>query len=75
MDKPVAIVTGLRAGRYTFSLTVSDQEGLTDSAFLTVRVQEGKKTQVGIYWDDSCTGGSSAEWSLAGTATKQYNLI
>lgn len=49
MDKPVAIVTGLRAGRYTFSLTVSDQEGLTDSAFLTVSVQEGKKTQVGIY--------------------------
>uniref|UniRef100_A0A8C7E0L3 KIAA0319 n=1 Tax=Oncorhynchus kisutch TaxID=8019 RepID=A0A8C7E0L3_ONCKI len=42
VDKPVAIVTGLRAGRYTFSLTVSDQEGLTDSAFLTVRVQEAR---------------------------------
>jgi hypothetical protein len=61
VDKPIAIVTSLRAGRYTFSLTVSDQEGLKDSALLTVRVQEGKKTQVGIYWDDSCTGGSSAE--------------
>uniref|UniRef100_A0A8K9Y6D1 KIAA0319 n=1 Tax=Oncorhynchus mykiss TaxID=8022 RepID=A0A8K9Y6D1_ONCMY len=42
VDKPVAIVTGLRAGRYTFSLTVSDQEGLKDSAFLTVRVQEAR---------------------------------
>ncbi|XP_071240213.1 dyslexia-associated protein KIAA0319-like isoform X2 [Salvelinus alpinus] len=42
VDKPVAKVTGLRAGRYTFSLTVSDQEGLTDSAFLTVRVQEAR---------------------------------
>uniref|UniRef100_A0A674DCD8 KIAA0319 n=1 Tax=Salmo trutta TaxID=8032 RepID=A0A674DCD8_SALTR len=42
VDKPVAIVTGLRAGRYTFSLTVSDQEGLTDSAFLTVSVQEAR---------------------------------
>uniref|UniRef100_A0A4W5N4Q3 KIAA0319 n=1 Tax=Hucho hucho TaxID=62062 RepID=A0A4W5N4Q3_9TELE len=42
VDKPVAIVTGLRAGRYTFSLTVSDQEGLTDSALVTVRVQEAR---------------------------------
>ncbi|XP_038848641.1 dyslexia-associated protein KIAA0319-like [Salvelinus namaycush] len=42
VDKPIAIVTGLRAGRYTFSLTVSDQEGLKDSALLTVRVQEAR---------------------------------
>ncbi|XP_042160330.1 dyslexia-associated protein KIAA0319-like [Oncorhynchus tshawytscha] len=35
VDKPIAIVTSLRAGRYTFSLTVSDQEGLKDSALLT----------------------------------------
>nr|XP_029537543.1 dyslexia-associated protein KIAA0319-like [Oncorhynchus nerka] len=42
VDKPIAIVTSLRAGRYTFSLTVSDQEGLKDSALLTVRVQEAR---------------------------------
>uniref|UniRef100_A0A4W5NMH4 PKD/Chitinase domain-containing protein n=1 Tax=Hucho hucho TaxID=62062 RepID=A0A4W5NMH4_9TELE len=42
VDKPIAIVTGLRAGRYTFTLTVSDQEGLKDSALLTVRVQDAR---------------------------------
>ncbi|CDQ74104.1 unnamed protein product [Oncorhynchus mykiss] len=42
VDKPIAIVASLRAGRYTFSLTVSDQEGLKDSALLTVRVQEAR---------------------------------
>uniref|UniRef100_A0A3Q3SM69 KIAA0319 ortholog n=1 Tax=Mastacembelus armatus TaxID=205130 RepID=A0A3Q3SM69_9TELE len=40
-DQAVATVTGLRVGRYTFTLTVSDQEGATDSASLTVRVQKG----------------------------------
>lgn len=40
-DQAVATATGLRVGRYTFRLTVSDQEGATDSASLTVRVQEG----------------------------------
>ncbi|XP_045070764.1 dyslexia-associated protein KIAA0319 homolog isoform X1 [Coregonus clupeaformis] len=42
VDKAIAIVTGLRAGRYTFRLTVGNQEGLTDSALLTVRVQEAR---------------------------------
>lgn len=42
VDQAVATVTGLRVGRYTFRLTVSDQEGATDSASLTVRVQEGE---------------------------------
>ncbi|XP_060889564.1 dyslexia-associated protein KIAA0319 homolog isoform X2 [Labrus mixtus] len=41
-DQAVATVTGLRMGRYTFRLTVSDQEGATDSASLTVRVQEAR---------------------------------
>ncbi|XP_041649068.1 dyslexia-associated protein KIAA0319 [Cheilinus undulatus] len=41
-DEAVATVTGLRVGRYTFRLTVSDQEGATDSASLTVRVQEAR---------------------------------
>ncbi|XP_055358980.1 dyslexia-associated protein KIAA0319 isoform X2 [Betta splendens] len=36
----VATVTGLRVGRYTFRLTVADQQGATDSASLTVWVQE-----------------------------------
>uniref|UniRef100_A0A4W6DS04 KIAA0319 n=1 Tax=Lates calcarifer TaxID=8187 RepID=A0A4W6DS04_LATCA len=40
VDQVVATATGLRVGRYTFRLTVSDQEGATDSASLTVRVQE-----------------------------------
>ncbi|KAI3360478.1 hypothetical protein L3Q82_002265 [Scortum barcoo] len=39
-DEAVATATGLQAGRYTFKLTVSDQQGATDSASLTVRVQE-----------------------------------
>ncbi|XP_074539030.1 dyslexia-associated protein KIAA0319 isoform X2 [Halichoeres trimaculatus] len=41
-DQAVATVTGLRAGSYTFRLTVSDQEGATDSASLSVRVQEAR---------------------------------
>ncbi|XP_049902284.1 dyslexia-associated protein KIAA0319 homolog [Epinephelus moara] len=41
-DQAVARATGLRVGRYTFRLTVSDQQGATDSASLTVRVQEAK---------------------------------
>uniref|UniRef100_UPI0037E948AD dyslexia-associated protein KIAA0319-like n=1 Tax=Semicossyphus pulcher TaxID=241346 RepID=UPI0037E948AD len=41
-DRAVATATGLRVGRYTFRLTVSDQEGATDSASLTVRVQEAR---------------------------------
>ncbi|XP_049440832.1 dyslexia-associated protein KIAA0319 isoform X1 [Epinephelus fuscoguttatus] len=41
-DQAVATATGLRVGRYTFRLTVSDQQGATDSASLTVRVQEAK---------------------------------
>ncbi|KAG7232852.1 hypothetical protein INR49_007275 [Caranx melampygus] len=44
VDQAVAVATGLRAGRYTFRLTVSDQEGATDSASLTVRVQEGGRS-------------------------------
>ncbi|XP_035465036.2 dyslexia-associated protein KIAA0319 homolog isoform X1 [Scophthalmus maximus] len=40
VDRAVATVTGLRVGRYTFRLTISDQQGATDSASLTVRVQE-----------------------------------
>lgn len=43
VDQVVATATGLRVGRYTFRLTVSDQEGATDSASLTVRVQEGER--------------------------------
>ncbi|GAA6234690.1 dyslexia-associated protein KIAA0319-like [Lates japonicus] len=42
VDQAVATATGLRVGRYTFRLTVSDQEGATDSASLTVRVQEAR---------------------------------
>ncbi|KAF7657003.1 hypothetical protein LDENG_00033390, partial [Lucifuga dentata] len=41
-DTAVAIATGLRVGRYTFRLTVADQEGSTDSASLTVRVVEAR---------------------------------
>uniref|UniRef100_A0A8C3A630 KIAA0319 n=1 Tax=Cyclopterus lumpus TaxID=8103 RepID=A0A8C3A630_CYCLU len=39
-DQAVATASGLRVGRYTFRLTVSDQQGATDRASLTVRVQE-----------------------------------
>uniref|UniRef100_A0A3B4ZXH8 Dyslexia-associated protein KIAA0319-like n=1 Tax=Stegastes partitus TaxID=144197 RepID=A0A3B4ZXH8_9TELE len=42
VDQAVATLTGVRVGRYTFKLTVFDQEGATDSASLTVRVQEGE---------------------------------
>ncbi|XP_070768540.1 dyslexia-associated protein KIAA0319 [Enoplosus armatus] len=41
-DQAVATATGLRVGRYTLRLTVSDQEGATGSASLTVRVQEAR---------------------------------
>uniref|UniRef100_A0A3B3UPU8 KIAA0319 n=1 Tax=Poecilia latipinna TaxID=48699 RepID=A0A3B3UPU8_9TELE len=41
-DRAVAMATGLREGRYAFKLTVSDQQGATDSAFLSVRVQEAR---------------------------------
>uniref|UniRef100_A0A3P8W7G6 KIAA0319 n=1 Tax=Cynoglossus semilaevis TaxID=244447 RepID=A0A3P8W7G6_CYNSE len=39
-DQAVAKATGLKVGRYTFRLTVSDQQGAKDNASLTVRVQE-----------------------------------
>ncbi|XP_038566272.1 dyslexia-associated protein KIAA0319 isoform X1 [Micropterus salmoides] len=39
-DQAVATASGLRVGRYTLRLTVSDQEGATGSASLTVRVLE-----------------------------------
>lgn len=42
-DQQVATATGLREGRYAFRLTVCDQEGATDSASLTVQVQEGHR--------------------------------
>ncbi|XP_044064472.1 dyslexia-associated protein KIAA0319 isoform X2 [Siniperca chuatsi] len=42
VDQAVATATGLRVGRYTLRLTVSDQEGATGSASLTVRVQEAR---------------------------------
>ncbi|CAL8248822.1 unnamed protein product [Lota lota] len=42
VDRAVATVTGLRVGRYTFRLTVSDQQGATDSAVLTVKVEEAR---------------------------------
>uniref|UniRef100_A0A3Q1GI93 KIAA0319 n=1 Tax=Acanthochromis polyacanthus TaxID=80966 RepID=A0A3Q1GI93_9TELE len=45
VDQAVATLTGVRVGRYTFKLTVSDQEGATDSASLTVRVQEATSLQ------------------------------
>uniref|UniRef100_A0A3Q3X7A3 PKD/Chitinase domain-containing protein n=1 Tax=Mola mola TaxID=94237 RepID=A0A3Q3X7A3_MOLML len=41
-DQAVATATDLRVGRYTFRLTVCDKEGATDSASLTVRVQEAR---------------------------------
>ncbi|CAJ1061354.1 dyslexia-associated protein KIAA0319 homolog isoform X2 [Xyrichtys novacula] len=41
-DRAVATVSGLRLGHYTFRLTVSDQEGATDSASLTIRIQEAR---------------------------------
>ncbi|XP_037639869.1 dyslexia-associated protein KIAA0319 homolog isoform X1 [Sebastes umbrosus] len=41
-DQAVATATGLRVGRYTFRLTVCDQQGATDRASLTVRVQEAR---------------------------------
>ncbi|XP_030248941.1 dyslexia-associated protein KIAA0319-like isoform X1 [Sparus aurata] len=42
VDQAVATATGLQVGRYTFRLTVCDQEGATDSAALTVQVQEAR---------------------------------
>ncbi|XP_067094812.1 dyslexia-associated protein KIAA0319 isoform X1 [Osmerus mordax] len=42
VDKAIATATGLRAGRYTFRLIVSDQEGARDSASLTIRIQEAR---------------------------------
>lgn len=41
-DQQVATAIGLQQGRYTFRLTVSDRQGATDSASMTVRVQEGQ---------------------------------
>uniref|UniRef100_A0A673A6W6 Si:ch73-215d9.1 n=1 Tax=Sphaeramia orbicularis TaxID=375764 RepID=A0A673A6W6_9TELE len=41
-DEAVATATGLRLGRYVFRLTVSDQQGASDNASLTVRVQEAR---------------------------------
>ncbi|XP_060936822.1 dyslexia-associated protein KIAA0319 [Limanda limanda] len=42
-DRAAATATGLRGGRYTFRLTVSDQQGATDSASVTFRVEEAAR--------------------------------
>ncbi|XP_059424227.1 dyslexia-associated protein KIAA0319-like isoform X4 [Carassius carassius] len=41
-NKAVAIATGLRSGNYKFRLTVTDQQGETDSSVLTVTIKEAK---------------------------------
>ncbi|XP_056126835.1 dyslexia-associated protein KIAA0319 isoform X3 [Rhinichthys klamathensis goyatoka] len=41
-SKAVAIATGLRSGNYKIKLTVTDQQGETDSAVLTVSIKEVK---------------------------------
>ncbi|KAI4873982.1 hypothetical protein NFI96_032060, partial [Prochilodus magdalenae] len=41
-NKAIAMVTGLRTGSHKFKLTVQDQQGVADSAVLTVTVQEAK---------------------------------
>ncbi|KAL1259784.1 hypothetical protein QQF64_010361 [Cirrhinus molitorella] len=41
-NKAVAIATGLRSGIYKFRLTVTDQQGETDSAVLSVTIKEAK---------------------------------
>ncbi|CAM4702992.1 unnamed protein product [Leuciscus chuanchicus] len=41
-SKAVAIATGLRSGNYKIKLTVTDQQGETDSAVLTVSIKEAK---------------------------------
>ncbi|XP_050986410.1 dyslexia-associated protein KIAA0319 isoform X2 [Labeo rohita] len=41
-NKAVAIATALRSGNYKFRLTVTDQQGETDSAVLTVTIKEAK---------------------------------
>uniref|UniRef100_A0A8C2CE85 Si:ch73-215d9.1 n=1 Tax=Cyprinus carpio TaxID=7962 RepID=A0A8C2CE85_CYPCA len=41
-NKAVAIATGLRSGNYKFRLTVTDQQGETDSTVLTVTIKEAK---------------------------------
>lgn len=43
-DEALASVSGLRAGRYCFRLTVTDQQGATDSALLTLRIQEALRS-------------------------------
>ncbi|XP_034466531.1 dyslexia-associated protein KIAA0319 homolog isoform X2 [Hippoglossus hippoglossus] len=43
VDRAVATATGLRVGRYTFRLTVYDQQGAKDSASVTFRVEEAAR--------------------------------
>ena len=55
-------------GRDTASVTVMELSKEREGNSLV-----GLREQVGIYCHESCPGGSSAEWSLASTATKSYN--
>uniref|UniRef100_A0A3B3R5N0 KIAA0319 n=1 Tax=Paramormyrops kingsleyae TaxID=1676925 RepID=A0A3B3R5N0_9TELE len=48
-DKAVALVSGFQAGHYTFRLTVEDQQGATDSAYLNVTVCEGVKQPLSVH--------------------------
>uniref|UniRef100_A0AAY4BC18 MANSC domain-containing protein n=1 Tax=Denticeps clupeoides TaxID=299321 RepID=A0AAY4BC18_9TELE len=41
-NNAATVVTGLRAGTYKFKLTVKDQHGAADSAFLAVTLKEAK---------------------------------
>lgn len=71
MDLPVATVTGLRVGRYTFRLTVSDQQGATDSASLTVRVQEGKRFQENCSQTSGCSQSRDEACCVPAAATSR----
>jgi len=41
-DKAIATVSGLQVGTYRFSLTVKDQQGLSNTCMLSITVKEGK---------------------------------
>ncbi|PIO38996.1 hypothetical protein AB205_0007560, partial [Aquarana catesbeiana] len=43
-DKPMAVVSDLHIGTYRFRLTVKDQQGLSSTAAVSIKVKEGKNS-------------------------------
>lgn len=53
-DRAIATVSGLQVGTHHFQLTVTDRQGLSSTATLTVVVRKGESWHGGGRWGSFC---------------------